>query len=127
MEDRITKNFKKSEFDCSSGAEMPDDVFSNVIILAKQLQVLRDYLKSPIRINSGYRSKEYNKKIGGVSNSQHINGKAADIVVSNYNTKEVLNAIELLIKRGDMLQGGVGFYDSFIHYDIRKTKVRWKN
>ena len=35
---------------------------------------------------------------------------------------EVYNAIEKLIDDGDMLQGGLGLYDSFVHYDIRGTR-----
>ena len=36
-------------------------------------------LVGPIIINSGYRSEEVNKKVGGVKNSQHLIGQAADI------------------------------------------------
>ena len=42
------------------------------------LQPLRDRF-GPIRINSGYRSPELNEAVGGVSNSQHMRGEAADI------------------------------------------------
>ena len=78
---KITKNFYKSEFDSKDGAEMPKEVFYNVVKLAIQLQVLRDYLGEPIKINSGYRSPKHNKAIGGVKNSQHVLGKASDIKV----------------------------------------------
>jgi hypothetical protein len=40
---------------------------------------------------------------------------------------EVFAIIEDLIDRGDMLQGGLGLYNTFVHYDIRKTKARWTN
>lgn len=43
------------------------------------LQPARDWLKAPIRINSGYRCEELNKAVGGVANSQHVKGQAADI------------------------------------------------
>jgi predicted secreted protein len=45
------------------------------------LQPLRNEMKVSIRINSGYRSKELNEKIGGAKNSEHCEGKAADIIV----------------------------------------------
>ena len=32
--------------------------------------------------------------------------------------------IEELIDMGHMLQGGLGLYDTFVHYDIRRTKVK---
>ena len=40
-------------------------------------------VEEPIRINSGYRSPQLNKKIGGVANSNHLTGCAADIRVEN--------------------------------------------
>lgn len=43
------------------------------------LDPAREALKEPIYVNSGYRSKELNKIVGGVSNSQHRLGEAADI------------------------------------------------
>ena len=39
--------------------------------------------EEPIRINSGYRSPQLNKKIGGVASSNHLTGCAVDIRVEN--------------------------------------------
>ena len=123
----MTKNFTKEEFDCNDGCEMPINVYHNMVKVANQLQVLRDELKKPIHINSAYRSEEYNASIGGVSNSQHIMGRASDVVVKGMTPLEVHNTIERLIENGDMLQGGLGLYEKkgFVHYDIRGTKARW--
>ena len=69
---------------------------------------------------------EYNNSIKGSSKkSQHILGKAADISIKGLSPLEVYNVIERLIENGDMLQGGLGLYDSFIHYDIRGERARW--
>ena len=38
--------------------------------------------EEPIRINSGYRSPQLNRKIGGAANSNHLTGCAVDIKVS---------------------------------------------
>ena len=121
----MTKNFTKEEFDCNDGSEMPINIYHNMVKVANQLQVLRDELKKPIHINSAYRSEDYNKQIGGVKNSQHIMGRAADIVIKGMTPIEVSKIIEELISKGDMLQGGLGIYSSFVHYDIRGTKARW--
>lgn len=48
------------------------------------LQPLRDIIKQPIVITSGYRCKRLNALVGGVSNSQHLIGQAADIRCNNY-------------------------------------------
>lgn len=122
---KITANFSLEEFKCKDGSDIPNDVLPNIIELAKNLQVLRDYLGKSITINSGYRSPKYNAKIGGVKNSQHVKGKAADIVVKGMTPKEVALVIEGLIEKGKMKQGGLGIYPNFTHYDIRGIKARW--
>jgi len=122
---KLTTNFSKSEFDCKSGADMPQEVFNNIQKLANQLQIIRNRVNVPIKINSAYRSPEHNAKIGGVKTSQHLLGKAADIVIEGYTPDETADLIEELISSGDILQGGLGRYDSFTHYDIRKSKARW--
>lgn len=122
---RLTKNFTQREFKSRDGSKMPEDVLCNIKDLADSLQVLRDFLGEPIRINSAYRSPEHNEAIGGVKSSQHILGKAADIKVKDIETKDLYLIIESLIVDGKMKQGGLGLYDTFVHYDIRGSKARW--
>lgn len=121
----MTKNFKLKEFQCKCGCDMPLEVYENIIKLASQLQFLRDYTGRPITINSAYRCPEHNAKVGGSKTSQHLLGKAADITIQSLKPAEVFVLIEELIDMGHMLQGGLGLYDTFVHYDIRKTKARW--
>ena len=124
---KLTENFYLNEFACNDGSQTPLQVYYRLQKLAIQLQVLREYLNTPITINSGYRSPEYNKKIGGVAKSQHILGNAADITMKGYTPKNIYNAIEFLIDKGEMLQGGLGLYKNFVHYDIgyNGKKRRW--
>lgn len=122
---KITANFKLSEFNSKDGSPMPDDVRHNVIKLACNLQRLRNVLKARITVNSGYRSPNHNKAVGGAKNSQHLTGKAADIVVNGFDSIQVKETIEQLIQDGEMLQGGLKAYNSFVHYDIRGQKARW--
>jgi uncharacterized protein YcbK (DUF882 family) len=122
---KITENFRLSEFDCKDGSELPTALLPNVLDLADNLQVLRDYLGVPISINSAYRSLEHNRKIKGSTNSQHLLAKAADIVVESKSPEQVANIIKFLISEGKMTQGGLKAYDTFTHYDIRGYKARW--
>ena len=69
-----TKNFKVSEFACKHCGENKID--QRVIDMA---QIIRDELGVPVKVNSGYRCAEYNKKVGGSKSSQHMNGNAADL------------------------------------------------
>jgi uncharacterized protein YcbK (DUF882 family) len=121
----LTKNFSLQEFNSKDGSPMPKEVFENIILLANNLQVLRDELKASIKINSGYRSPAHNKKIGGAKNSTHTLGMAADIVVSGYSPKQVADTIERLVKEGKMMTGGLKAYPTFTHYDCAGRKRRW--
>lgn len=125
--DKLTKNFDLSEFECNDGSWMPDNVYNNVKRAANNLQKLRDIYKRSINITSAYRSRKYNKKIGGVSNSTHTLGLATDIQIKGIDYNKLYNHIETLIQDGLLLEGGLGLYDNFIHYDIRGKKARWNN
>jgi len=121
----LTTNFNKSEFECKCGCEMPDDVFLQIQKLANQLQYIRDFIELSINITNAYRCPSHNKEVGGVSNSQHILGKAADLQVNDSNPEAIYKVIDMLAEYGHVLQGGLGLYDTFVHYDIRKTRTRW--
>lgn len=80
---KFSKNFKLSEFEVTSTGlnnEAPYEAQKNLKFLAVNiLQPWRDIV-GRLKVTSGYRSYEVNKKIGGVTNSQHRTGNAADIV-----------------------------------------------
>jgi uncharacterized protein YcbK (DUF882 family) len=122
---RLTKNFILKEFNCKDGTEVPLSLMANAQLLADNLQVLRDCLEAPIHINSAYRHSEYNSSVGGTSKSQHLLCKAADIRVDSYNPVQIYETIEMLIEEGSMKDGGIGLYNSFVHYDVRGTRARW--
>lgn len=122
---KITKNFNLSEFQCKCGCEMPYNVEKNIIELADNLQILRDHLNKPINLTNGFRCITHNKSVGGVKNSQHILGKAADIKVKGFSPNEIADAIEHLMEEGKFKMGGVGRYNTFTHVDIRGSKARW--
>ena len=122
---KIAKDFYKYEFESKDGAQMPSDVLQNIKQLAKQLQTIRDEIKQPLHINSAYRSSEHNKRIGGVKNSKHVLGLAADITCKNLTPKQLFKVILRLINKGKIKEGGLGLYNGFVHYDIRGYKARW--
>ena len=107
---------------------MPEDVLVNITKLAHQLQYVRDNVVMPIIINSAYRCEAHNKSVGGSPNSQHLLGKAADIVIQGLDpVLDTYDYLDDLMLSGEILQGGLGMYETFTHYDIRKTKARWNN
>jgi len=124
---KLTKNFSKSEFECKCGCSMPEPVFHNIQKLANQLQMVRNFVETPITLTNAYRCPEHNAAIGSKPTSQHILGKAADIKIKKKSPEQVQIIIEAMIDHGQILQGGLGLYNTFVHYDIRKTRARWDN
>jgi uncharacterized protein YcbK (DUF882 family) len=121
---KLTNNFNLNEFN-KHNFPLTETILRNIQELAKNLQVLRDEVKKPIKITSGYRDSSFNKKIGGATQSRHITGEAADLKIEGYTPKQVAAIIEKLIASGKMKQGGLGIYSTWIHYDVRGTKARW--
>ena len=85
---KLSKNFSLAELTATSHRKLQDtptlDVIQNLQKLCVHvLQPLRDTVGAPVYINSGYRSKRLNAKVGGVTNSRHLLGKAADIHCDN--------------------------------------------
>ena len=52
-----------------------------VYLCAHVLEPLRVAMNEPIKIGSGYRCEKLNKAVGGVYNSQHLKGQAADLCI----------------------------------------------
>jgi uncharacterized protein YcbK (DUF882 family) len=122
---KLTKNFDRKEFECTDGSKMPTDAQLNIAELALQLEIIRAHFNAPVRINSAYRSLEYNRSIGSNDSSQHVLGRAADITIKGVSPDEVADAIEFLITTGMIKEGGVGRYNTFTHYDTRGERARW--
>ena len=87
-------------------------------------------------INSGYRTLEHNKAIGGAKDSFHMQGIATDISLplgefagfTKARKEEFLRNIRKKwteICSVDGLGGGVGFYNVFFHLDSRKKASFW--
>ena len=115
----LKPNFKVKEFACNDGADtvlISDD-------LVGLLQNIRDHFGAAVTINSAYRTESYNKKIGGATKSQHVNGTAADIVVKGATPLEVAQYVEHIMPDS----GGIGVYQSFTHVDVRTSRSRWDN
>lgn len=59
------------------------EVVDNLNKLAEYLDVIREKVGKPIIISSGFRCPVLNKAVGGVSNSQHQKGLAADLICAD--------------------------------------------
>ena len=81
---------------------------------ALTLLMLLQTVTGPLRINSGYRSPEHNRRVGGVPTSKHIEGKAFDIATHHLNSKQK----QELIKQARQLFDYVKVYKTHIHVHI---------
>lgn len=70
-----------------------------------------------LTINSGYRSPEYNRRIGGASRSQHMSGYAIDVSMAGFSSDDIRNFIRIASQEGFM---GMSYYpgSNFTHVDI---------
>lgn len=115
---KINPWFKPHEFACKCGcglSEVSDELIDVLVDV-------REHYNAPVKINSGRRCVEHNRKEGGASNSKHLTGEAADIVVKGVNAEDVADYLES--KYPDKY--GIGRYNGRTHIDVRKQKARWK-
>lgn len=128
---QVTDHFNINEFKCRNAGEMI--LNKEVIEHIFRLEKFRTWYGRPMIIDSGYRTPEYNAKIGGVKKSQHILGVATDFSLpldefkkyDKERIEEFYNNVKnkwFELCEADGVKGGVGFYDTFIHLDSRTEK-----
>lgn len=110
---KLSTNFKVKEFKCNDGSDVVKIDLDNV----KNLQKIRDHFGKGVHINSAYRTKAYNAKIGGATNSKHTTGQATDIVISGIAPLKIyLYALSIGV-HGAILYPN----SSFVHIDTRPS------
>ena len=118
----MIKYFKMQQFKCKCGCQQ-----NNISpVLVQMLDVARSTAGIPFIITRGYRCKKHNKNVGGVTDSQHCNGNAVDIVWKDYNQLYLM--INALLLAG-FNRIGIHYQKKFIHVDISETKTNnliWK-
>lgn len=100
------------------------------IPLASVLEALCSELNGhTMTVTSGYRSSSFNNALRAVGypvarNSQHCEGRAADVVFEGLEPAEVYAAALSLHRRGRIRLGGLGLYSSWVHLDIRLGPIK---
>ena len=133
---KLSEHFTLGEMTVSNHKEVYNipshEAIANLANLSKWLEVLRERAGTPIIINSGYRSPQLNRKIGGAANSNHLTGCAADIrtsgmeqaicyaaILINYAKESQQDFDELLIERNRY--GAI-----WLHFAVRPRDNRHK-
>lgn len=117
---KLSANFRINEFSCKCGKCTQVSIDDQLVVY---LQKIRDHFGKPVYI-SAYRCPTHNKAVGGVTNSYHLYGQAADTTVDGVAPAEVAKYAESIgIK-------GIGLYETkkdgfFVHIDTRTTKSFW--
>jgi len=118
----LSDHFNSDEFDCHCNTAHVNYIDPKLIQCLEKLRSLAG--NKPIRINSGYRCEAHNKAIGGVLNSQHTQGTAADIVILDGKGGVIPWKVGKLAAKAGF--DGIGVYDTFVHVDVRGEKARWR-
>lgn len=120
----LSAHFNLRELACRCGCKTPLQVKRNLKRLALEvLEPLRELAGGvPLYITSGHRCSYWNARVGGVDDSQHLYGLAADVT-----SKHVAPAAlaDLAEKVPALRHGGIGRYPGFSHVDIRGYRARW--
>lgn len=91
--------------------------------LVEALEKLRSQGPEPIIIHDGYRCAQHNASVGGVKDSQHELGTAADLDIPGLTLQQMYDRAKQV---PEFAGGGIGVYDgNFIHVDVRSGKARW--
>ena len=124
----LSKNFSRSEFACPHCGEVEIDP-----LLVATLQRIRDKA-GPVVVTSGYRCPVHNEAVGGVNNSQHIYGRAADIYVPGMSQAALLSLVREMVVNEEIYVGyayAIKNSKRAVHVDVRipesQTVRGWKN
>jgi hypothetical protein len=104
------KWFKQKEFACKDGCGA-DEMNETLIRVADRV---RDHFGSPVIVSSGRRCATHNAKVGGVSNSRHLSGKAMDFCVRGKTSSVVL----AYVQKQPEIRYAYSIDGSYVHMDV---------
>ena len=111
----LSEHFSRAEMACKCCHGLPVNGMSQALL--DGLEKLRTAIgNKPIHVTCGYRCQHHNFEIGGVRDSQHVLGKAADIWVEEYSSYYLGSICQEIFD-------GVGIYleEDFVHVDMRSN------
>ena len=128
---KLSKNFELDEFTLSQTAirngienSPSNDLIKKLKMLCVNvLQPLRNMLKEPIIITSGYRSEKLNRIIGGSDDSQHCKGEAADIIVPGMQACELF---AFILKSDIKYDQIILEFNRWVHISFKQRSNRHK-
>jgi uncharacterized protein YcbK (DUF882 family) len=126
----VSPHLSWDELGCKDGSPYPQKWADRAKQLATEFEKLRLLMGAkPLTVLSAYRTPEHNKKVGGASNSQHLEGRALDIrCPKGWTPVKMALLVKQMIKDGSQIKG-LGIYPWGIHIDIRPAQklVAWSS
>lgn len=120
MPTKLSPHFTLEEFTVSQTAARKglnntpsEDIVKVLTNTANQMEAVRKLLGAPITINSGYRSPEVNKAVGGARNSQHMTGEAVDFIAPGFGSVSAI--VERIKSSGLVFDQLIDEYGSWVH------------
>jgi hypothetical protein len=114
----LSAHFSKAELACHCCGELKIES-----ALIEALELLRALAGNQILVHDGYRCVPHNQEVGGVIDSEHTRGIAADIAIPGLSLQQMY---ELALRVPAFRNGGIGVYDGgFLHVDTRPHSSRW--
>jgi len=109
---------KRDEFACQCGCGF--NTIDYAVVAA--CDAIREHFDQPVTVTSGCRCESHNRspQVGGSAGSQHLLGRAADIIVRGVPPELVQELAD------NMGVGGLGSYSHFTHIDSRNGHSRWE-
>lgn len=118
---KTLRHFSSKEFD---SPDEPGSGKKMCPLFLKKLDTCRENANVPFVITSGYRSKNHNKKVGGVLKSSHTETPCKAVDISANNSTLRYKILSSLIKNGF---NRIGIGSNFIHVDAsdKPPNVAW--
>lgn len=117
---KLSEHFDSSEFACKCGCGGMNNGAGVNYRLVQVVETMRQLCGCPLELSCAYRCPDHNAEVGGVWNSQHVYGEAADVQTPpGYTPLELFKIAE---KAG---ADGIGIYEWGVHVDVRGYAARW--
>lgn len=117
---KLSEHFDSTEFACKCGCGGMNNGAGVAPRLVHVLEDMRAILGVPLELSCAYRCPSHNAEVGGVWNSQHVYGNAADV------QKPAGVSLQRLYDAAEAAGAdGIGIYDWGVHVDVRGYAARW--
>lgn len=120
---KLSPYWDSDEFECHDGTDVPDELMPNLQRLVATLDPIRIKWGSPLAVISGYRTWQWNHRVGGAQGSTHLTAEGADIRPTRGFSSKELHDFILHLQRAKELPGlgGLGEYKGWVHVDVKKA------